>query len=142
MKKLLPVLFLSLLLLVGCSGSGPAQTVANLYKAAVDHDTETFVRIMSHFEEDVIGYEEEAMDDIASMAIDAGGIDKMNITEVNKNNIIDEASEFLTDEYGENWAVVSADLGDEVYFVWVLHELDGNYYVVSGDDLSKDEFLK
>lgn len=145
MKKVLVVLASSLMfMLVGCSGgNGAADTVKSMYKAAMDRDAETFAPIVSQMD-GFEGHEQEAMEEVAEMGFDAGGIEKMKIAEVKKDQLQSEVRDALNEEYGEDWSFVAAELGEESseVFVWIMKEVDGKHYAVDADDLSPDEFLK
>ena len=94
--------------------------------------------------EDIDGHEREAMESLASTAFDQGGVKKMKFAEVKKANLLKEAKDGLTEQYGDNWSVVAQEIGADQseVMVWILQKVDGDYYVLYADDMSPDEFLK
>lgn len=140
MKRLF-LIPMMLLLLGGCSSSnGPVTTVENMYNAAVDRDIESFTKILSGFD-GLSGYEQEAMADLASDVIDLGGVSEMNITELEKDDLKDEFVDELNERFND-WAIVSVELGEDYHYFWLLQKIDGEYYVIDGDDFKSEDVLK
>jgi hypothetical protein len=145
MKKFSIIIGTFVLLLSGCSsvGNSPVKTIQTLHEAAMDGDEQTFTRLLSYAEEG-IGDPEEAMEVIRELTIELGGVKNIKLAEVKEDQLIDEAVEDLTEDYGKDWALVAEQMeedSDEV-FVWLLKKVDKEYYIFYGEDLSPDEFLK
>ncbi|WP_068674947.1 hypothetical protein [Oceanobacillus sp. Castelsardo] len=145
MKKISIIFGTFVLLLCGCSGvgNGPVKTIQTLHEAAMEGDEQTFTKLLSLAEGD-IGDPEEAMEVIRELTMELGGVKNIKLVEVKKDQLIDEAVEDLTEEFGNDWTLVAEQMeedSDEV-LVWLLKKVDKDYYIFYGEDLSPDEFLK
>ncbi|WP_249870444.1 hypothetical protein [Oceanobacillus saliphilus] len=143
MKKRISALFLLLLitlLLVGCMSKGSAATVEGMYKAALNREADHLSKIFSQ----VDGYDDyylsEIMNNLTSDVMDANGIENMNIKEIERKHLNLEAIEDFDDEFGSNWELVAVQMDVNYFYVWVLKEVSGNYFIVYAEDFDKEEF--
>lgn len=145
MKKLLLIFFLSILL-SACSSSGsPTETVKEMYNAALNQDSKTFQRILSQNEK-IDGHYDEALSELADVIHDLGGIEKLEFTELKKEDLQKQVIEDLDYRYPKGWTMVMVsskeEPEEESAFFWVLNKVDGNYYVLYGEEMSKESVLK
>jgi hypothetical protein len=129
-------------ILTACGNSkkltNPEQTIKALYEASLTKDSTTFEKIIGNWPEmqrDI----PSAMNELSQSVVDAGGVKKMKILKVNPADMLKEAKDTL-DNRTNNWAVVYMK-SSKSHYVWTLQKIDGNYYVVNGDDTNPAEFL-
>ena len=84
------------------------------------------------------------MDDLASITREHGGIDEMEIKEIEKSDLKKDFLEEVNGEFGDNWTLVAVKdaTGEDDYYLYVLENIDGEYYIVDHGSESADGFLK
>jgi hypothetical protein len=122
----------------------PINTVMMMYEAALKRDENTFLRIAGNYP-GMDTNKGEAMRDLADEAIKAGGsdADSLRLQHITKDMFKPEVIDGLNKKYGKNWEVVYRWNSNYTgAYVWVLQEIDGQYYVVNGDDTGAKDALK
>lgn len=157
MKKLL-LLIVSVILLSACSSKAAStsavstsatstsavQTVKQMYEAALNQDSETFQKIMSQYK-DIDGNYSEALSELADIVHSLGGTEKLSFEELKDEDIQKEVINHLDNKYENGWKMVlvspkNGAKGDT--FAWLLDKVDGDYYVLEGDEADQEEILK
>ncbi|MDY0410222.1 hypothetical protein ACFFIS_15255 [Virgibacillus soli] len=149
MKKLLyPILTAILLIsLTGCFGGGAASTVKDTYNAALNQDRDYLNKVLSQGE----GYDPDDLDEIIDVLTDdvkaAKSIKNLEAKEYKQGSLNKEAVEHFNDMFDNNWALVTTKSNRDDYIqVWILQEINGDYFIVdtSGYDMEEfqEEFLK
>ncbi|RDW15345.1 hypothetical protein [Oceanobacillus chungangensis] len=141
MKKRFTALFLLIILILsGCTSQGAVGAVEDMYKAALNGDGEQIDQLFSQSDEYNSYYLDELMDVLSSTVMDLNGIENMNIKEVKRNTLTEEAIEGLDNDLGDKWNLVGVQLDEDYLYVWVLKEVSGEYFVIYGEDFDQKEF--
>ncbi|WP_102026521.1 hypothetical protein [Salirhabdus sp. Marseille-P4669] len=144
MKKLLFSFIVLTVFLFGCSdkpsNNGARSVVKELYKAGYEGDASTLERLLKHFE-GYAGYEEELPEDLYDTVDEVGGIRHLEIDLVKKSEIIPEVIDGLDNAFDRNWRMVSVTMDEDYLMIWILQEIDGEFYVVDGEDYNADEIF-
>ncbi|MDQ0231383.1 hypothetical protein [Metabacillus malikii] len=145
MKKMNLLTFLAIIfLLTACSSSdssNAAGAIKTMYKAALNHDVETFTRMVS---DDVMDYynPEDSMEDLRETINEAGGLAELKVLEISKDKLNEEMVKSFSEEFQNNWHFVVQDINQDEFLCWILVKGDRYYQVIYVEDLSQDEFLK
>ncbi|MDZ5711406.1 hypothetical protein [Jeotgalibacillus haloalkalitolerans] len=153
MRKVILILVMSSLL-AGCNGglssltdqvfaknAQPAAIINTLYESAFENDEETVDRLLMH----VDGYEGEsyeAVEELSAHVMELGGVNNLNITEIKRNQIQSEVAEDLEYDYGDNWRVVSSELGGGYSFVWILQKVDSELVIVYLEEVYLEDIIQ
>ncbi|MDW0115073.1 hypothetical protein QT711_18080 [Sporosarcina saromensis] len=148
MKKIL-LLITSVILLSACSSkeassNSAAQTVKQVYEAALNQDSMTFRKIMSQHQA-IDGNYSEAISELADIVHSLGGTEKLSFKELKNEDIQKEVLNHLDNKYENGWkmVLVSPQKGEEgETFAWILNKVDGDYYVLEGEETAQKEILK
>lgn len=70
-------------------------------------------------------------------------MENMNFVTLRQEDLIEEATEYLNDYYGVGkWSLVMEDyLDDDSFYLWILQKIDGEFFVIDGDDYFTSEDL-
>ncbi|MCD7034465.1 hypothetical protein LRR81_09465 [Metabacillus sp. GX 13764] len=143
----LVVLSLFAACLAGCSSTEAdakgkaAEAMKQVYTAAQKHDQKAFNQLFSHSN---IAADElkVSMMMFADKADAAGGVSKLNFTEIPQGKLKEDAAKALKDQYKDNWNVVYEESKVSTPYFWILQNIDGTYYVVNGDESEKKDIVK
>ena len=144
MKKLLFAVIMAVLLMItACSNgsSSAADTVKDMYAAALDNDSETFEQIISQ-NSSIANHYDQALEGLGSVAEDAGGVEKMTFNELKKEDIQKKEAEHLDNSYENGWTLVEVTAkGQDPYF-WIVTKIDDTYKVLDREDTNEENLLK
>lgn len=125
------------------STSSSTQIVKELYKSALKQDTDTFEKLIA-YNKRMKEHSKSAITDLGNMVHLAGGVEEIDFKELNKKDIDDDLVKRLDEKYNVNWIMIMAKFKNnkEKPFFWILDKVDGDYYILGGEEDSINGVLK
>ncbi|GAA0310306.1 uncharacterized protein YpmB [Gracilibacillus halotolerans] len=138
------LIVISIITLVACGdlkvSSSPEIVVHNMYKSAVENNQQQLDEILTYFSH-YDGNEAYIIEELKDQAYDLGGTDSIKPILLKEDEMQREIREGLDATFSDNWNFVYVELGDSYIYAWIVQEIDGNYYIVEGEDFSTDEIF-
>ena len=143
MRKLVLSLIIVGVLLAGCSGTSSKKAesiVKDLYQAAFNKEFSEVDSLLIHLPE-YDRYAEEFQEDLYDTVADLGGMNHLKIDTPNEKLINQELINGLNNEFDDNWKMVCVKMDENYFMVWILQEIDGDLYIIDGEDFNGDELF-
>ena len=132
MKRLIAVMIcIPMLLLSGCFNAVAVSVVSDMYEAALLEDDEL---VETYFSEDYLARHplEELSDELAEDVHTRGGINLLNMKELQERNLQKDISQDLNNVYDEDWRFIVVQTGENTIKTWVVLRGETQYYIVDG----------
>ncbi|AJD92209.1 hypothetical protein JMA_28920 [Jeotgalibacillus malaysiensis] len=153
MKKVVLIMVLASML-AGCSGglssitdqvfarnAQPEIVIETLYEAVFNNDAETVNQLLMYLE----SYDEdpyEAIEELSWQIEEVGGMNNLNITEIEQGYMKTEVIMEMNEYYRSEWRLVAVKLGEDETLGWVLQEIDDRPVIIAVEEINIEYLIK
>ncbi|MBP2077195.1 hypothetical protein [Oceanobacillus polygoni] len=138
-RLVIVILCIPVLLLSGCLNPAAVSVVSDMYEAALLENDEL---VATYFSEDYLEKHplEELSDELAADVRNRGGVNLLNMKELQGRNLQSEIVQALNDTYAEDWSFVVLQTDDDTIQTWVVKRGETQYYIVEGQKMNVDTY--
>ncbi|WP_339227173.1 hypothetical protein NSQ77_16680 [Oceanobacillus sp. FSL K6-2867] len=133
------IIGISIVLLSGCFNSTAVSVVSDMYEAALLEDNEL---VGTYFSEDYMEEHplEELSDELAEDVRNRGGVNLLNMKELQERNLQTDISKKLNDAYDEDWRFIVVQTDDDTIKTWIVLRGETQYYIVDGQVMDVETY--